>query len=378
MYLGLRDIRAAKGRFALIAGVVGLITLLLVMLTGLTGGLGAQNTSGLKALGADRIAFGPDGSSSTGSGDVEVSFASSQITRDRAEQWSRIPGVSAAEPVGISQTRIDAGSSGSVAVFGVRQDSPLVDEAAGAATSGTAAVGPGQAVLSASAAKDFGAKTGDRISLGGREVQVAGVVPTLSYSHTPVVWTSTADWQALAHVGTQGGAAVEGTVLAVRGSLSGQAWDDAAASTGTRAATVRESLSGLPAYSSERGSLVTMQGFLYGISALVTVSFLTVWTIQRTRDIAVLRALGAGTGYLVRDAVGQAAIVLAAGVLVGAGLAAAAGALLEGSGAAVPFLLTLPSTAGPAAGIWVLGILGSLLAVRRVARVDPLIALGGN
>ena len=36
MYLGLRDIVAAKGRFTLITSVVALITLLLVMLTGLT------------------------------------------------------------------------------------------------------------------------------------------------------------------------------------------------------------------------------------------------------------------------------------------------------------------------------------------------------
>lgn len=42
MFLGIRDIRAAAGRFALIASVVGLITLLIVMLTGLTQGLGKK------------------------------------------------------------------------------------------------------------------------------------------------------------------------------------------------------------------------------------------------------------------------------------------------------------------------------------------------
>lgn len=42
MFLGIRDITHAWGRFTLIGTVVGLITLLLVMLTGLTGGLGAQ------------------------------------------------------------------------------------------------------------------------------------------------------------------------------------------------------------------------------------------------------------------------------------------------------------------------------------------------
>ena len=48
-----------------------------------------------------------------------------------------------------------------------------------------------------------------------------------------------------------------------------------------------KALSGLPAYSSERGSLLTMQALLYGISALVTIAFLSIWTIQRTRDLSI-------------------------------------------------------------------------------------------
>lgn len=52
MYLSLRDITFAKGRFALIGGVVALITMLLVLLTGLTNGLSQQNTSALERLGA--------------------------------------------------------------------------------------------------------------------------------------------------------------------------------------------------------------------------------------------------------------------------------------------------------------------------------------
>ena len=50
MYLALRDLRFAKGRFALMGGVVALITLLLVLLSGLTAGLGNQSTSAIAAL----------------------------------------------------------------------------------------------------------------------------------------------------------------------------------------------------------------------------------------------------------------------------------------------------------------------------------------
>ena len=75
MFLAIRDIRFAKGRFALMGGVVALITLLLVMLSGLTAGLGNQSTSAIAALPADQLVFGaPAGSS------PEASFTESEVT----------------------------------------------------------------------------------------------------------------------------------------------------------------------------------------------------------------------------------------------------------------------------------------------------------
>ena len=48
MFLALRDIRFARGRFLLMAGVVALITVLLVLLSGLTAGLGNQSVSAIR------------------------------------------------------------------------------------------------------------------------------------------------------------------------------------------------------------------------------------------------------------------------------------------------------------------------------------------
>ena len=97
------------------------------------------------------------------------------------------------------------------------------------------------------------------------------------------------------------------------------------------------SFQALGSYKSENGSLLLMQAFLYGISALVIVAFLTVWTVQRTRDIAVLKALGGSARYILRDAMAQAALVLLAGAAAG-GLAGVAGGVLASR--AAPFLLT--------------------------------------
>jgi putative ABC transport system permease protein len=366
MYLAIRDIRFAKGRFALMGAVVALITFLLVMLSGLTAGLGNQSTSALAALPADQLVFGaPAGSA------PKASFTESEVTRAQQSQWSARDGVARADAVGISQSRFQALGAGgvpartaSVAVFGTEPGAGL---APAPLAEGTIAVGAGLA-------EDLELSIGSHASVGGTDLVVTAVVPEQWYSHTGVVWTTLADWQRLAHIQNTDAA----TVLAVTfDSKAGTGVDVGAANTaaGTVSTTIDGSFQALGSYKSENGSLLLMQAFLYGISALVIVAFLTVWTVQRTRDIAVLKALGGSANYILRDAMAQAALVLLAGAAAG-GLAGLAGGVLASQ--AAPFLLTPWTTLLPIAGIVLLGLAGAALAVRSVARVDPLIALGGN
>lgn len=364
MYLALRDLRFAKGRFALMGGVVALITLLLVLLSGLTAGLGNQSTSALAALPADQIVFGaPAGDS------AKASFTESEVNRGQWSEWDSREGVAHAGLLGISQSRFQAiGPAGarsgtaSVAVFGT--------EGAGLAP---APVAEGTVVIGRSLAEELQLHAGSPATVGGTELTVSAVVPDQWYSHTGVVWTTLGDWRTLAHISGSDAAA---TVIAVTAD-DGQALDvDAAnAAAGTVSTTLDGSFQALESYKSENGSLLLMQAFLYGISALVIVAFLTVWTVQRTRDIAVLKALGGSSGYVLKDAMVQAAFVLLAGATAGGAAGAAGGVLAAG---AAPFLLTPQTTLLPVAGIVVLGLAGAAVAVRSITRVDPLLALGGN
>lgn len=377
MFLGIREIFSARGRFALIAAVVGLLTLLLVMLTGLTGGLGQQNTAGLESLKADRLVFG-----SAGSQEPEVSFTSSSVTAGEQKIWANQDGVDSATPVGISQTVLEgSAASPSIAVFGIPAGSSLLHDSVGQALEGSTELSDSTVVLGETIAQDSGAKVGDKVTISGNTFTVGGIVADTYYSHTPVMWADTAAWQKIGHVNA--GASqqpadqeIVGTVLAISAPHADDAaLTSAADQSGTKAVTTKESFQGLAAFQSERGSLQAMQGFLYGISALVTLSFLTVWTIQRTRDLAVLRALGASTGYLLHDAMIQAAIILFGGAALGALLGWVLGALAQN---ALPFQLDLLTVLGPAVGIWAIGLAGSFIATARITKIDPMIALGGN
>nr|WP_221308820.1 ABC transporter permease [Nocardiopsis mwathae] len=347
--------------------VVALITLLVVLLSGLTAGLADESVSAVDRLPADRIAFGAAGDSAP-----EESFADSSVTTHQVDTWAAADGVDWAEPLGITPTRLEApdGSTVAATVFAARPGGRL-------APSGTADDG---LVIGRKLADEKGLEVGDTLHLGDAELAVTRIGPDSSYSHTPVVWTSLDTWRSSAAAGRSADDAPAGTVVAVGTDGAGADAPDADAiaaidsDAGTVSATRSDSRSAVGAFSSENGSLLMIQGFLYAISALVVGAFLTVWTIQRSGDIAILKALGGSTGYLLRDALAQALMVLLAGAGAGGLAGLGVGMLAE---RVVPFSLSAATTALPVAAMVALGMLGAVLSVRRITSVDPLTALGG-
>jgi putative ABC transport system permease protein len=374
MFVALRDLRFARGRFLLIGAVVTLITVLVGFLSGLTGGLATQNISGILALPADRLAF------TVPTGEDAPSFSTSSPTRDQADTIAAMPGVTRVDPLGISQLRAESPTTGAaVAVFGVPADSSMSGLAEGDTTGSPAlsdgantfsAPAEGTIVLSEAAADELDAAVGDDVTIGGTSFRVDSVGTDAWYSHTPVVEVSITDWRALAEA--TGSPDAFATVLAVAGAPD---WAAVDAEAGVVSETLVGSLTALSAFRSEVGSLLLMVAMLFGISGLVIGAFFTVWTMQRQGDVAVLKALGASTRSLARDALGQALLVLLVGIGTGIGLVAILGAL---AGQALPFLLSPLTTLVPGAIMVALGLAGAAFALRSVTSADPLTALGGN
>jgi putative ABC transport system permease protein len=161
-------------------------------------------------------------------------------------------------------------------------------------------------------------------------------------------------------------------VIALR-TTPGTSFAAADLAAGTKTTSREEAIKAVGSYTAENGSLTLMRGLLLAVSALVVGAFFTVWTIQRSADLAVLRAIGASTFFLIRDALAQALIVLTVGGVVGTALAVGAGFLAQRS---VPLVLNLGTTVTPLLTILAVGMVGAGLALRRITSVDPLTALG--
>src|SRR5690625_3781433 len=185
MFVALKDIVHAKGRFTLMIGVIALLTLLLVLLTGLTRGLAHQNISAIEALPADRIVLTPT------LGD-DISWSDSQVATDQAAIWDDTSGIET-EPVSVGQMRIETDSAvTSLALFGVDPDGQV---AAGL----PADPAEDEVLLPGDIAADLEVASGDTVSVNGRDLTVIGTVPTDWYSHSPVGYVPLESFRAVAH-----------------------------------------------------------------------------------------------------------------------------------------------------------------------------------
>lgn len=375
MFLAVRELWFARYRFALMGGVVALIAVLMVLLSGLSVGLVNDGVSGLQRLPVDAFAF-DEGTKE------DSAFSRSTVDEEQVAAWAARDDVAEAAPFG--NLLVNARSSQDVpvdlALFGVDPESFLAPEV----DDGTGLGGADDALVVSQTAIDAGLRIGDTVTIDriGTQLEVVGSTgDQRTYGHVDVAYLGLEAWQRL-HAGAGPGDPVrpeafeEATAVALRaepGASIDLAAGDAAA--GTKALTLKESFGASPGYTAETSTLMMIQVFLYAISALVVGAFFTVWTIQRRHELAVLRAMGASTVYLMRDGLAQSAVVLLLATAVGVLFGVGGGSMIGG---AVPFAIDAGSVALAALALVVLGLLGAGAAIVRIARVNPIDALGGS
>jgi putative ABC transport system permease protein len=364
MFLALRDLRVAKGRFALVGVVIGLIALLSTVLSGLANGLVDDGISGLRALPLNHLALQPG---------AQSSFSRSTLTDQNLAPWEALAekddGVEVT-PLGVSffNAQRPNGETIDLALFGVAPGSFLAPRA----EARSALEGRPGLVLSEDL-RTAGVELGEELTIVGVDVAlpVLGFTYSGSYGHVDLAFSSLETWQSLVYGDNAKG---RFSAIAIRsdGERSFAAVDEAA---GTDTETKQEAYAGSPGYAAESATMSLIRGFLLVISALVVGAFFTVWTIQRSRQIGLLKALGATNLYVLRDSLGQLAIVLVASVLAGAALAVGLGAIVPDD---VPFSLQPGPIVTSVAALVVLGMAGSLVALRRITSVDPIVAMSNE
>lgn len=387
MYLALREMRFAKGRYALIATIMVLVSFLVLFVTGLAQGLSYDNAASIKNMAASRFVLEQDSNHR---------FTRSQVGQKELDEARAVVGQDHAEPLGVRMTTVspaDDTKKIDVALFMVNPGSwlaPTVTE--GRAINDQSA---GQVVVDRKLAKSgvtIGTVLVDQAS--GTEWTVSGFVQNESFSHAPVVFLNEQEWLALqvgsraaqmpsaagseAEIGTGAGAASAASVTPVYNAIAVKDADDqmsslSAALPKTEIITKSEAVSAIPGYKEEQGSLLMMIAFLYVISAFVLAVFFYVITIQKTSQFGILKAIGTRNGYLAGSVSLQVLLLSVGSLAISVLLVRLFESVLPAS---MPFQLELSTLALTCALFILMSMAGSLFSVWKVAKIDALDAIG--
>lgn len=345
--------------------VIALVAVLTVMLSGLATGLVDDGISGLRALPVTHLAF---------QAHTDSTFSRSTIDVATVEQLNDTAGVSA-EPLGLSlfNARSSTDVTVDLALFGLQPGGFVATDVLHGSLPDAASNG----VIITQGLADSGVHVGDQLSFdrSNTVLTVTGIVPKSTYGHVDVAYTALAVWQVATYNALDATTAT--TLVSSAAIVADGSVDIGALATAADLDIVSKTtaFNGSPGYSAETSTMTLIRGFLYVIAAMILGAFFTVWTIQRSRQIGLLKALGASNAYVLRDALGQLAIVLVSAVVVGAAVALGLGALVP---SAVPFSLQASPVITSVVTLVVLGMAGSLVAVRRITSVDPVVALSSE
>jgi len=377
MFIALRDLAFAKGRFFLMGLVVVLIAFLTTLLSGLSAGLIKNNISGLMEMPVTHIAF---------EAADEPTYRASLVDRAMWEGWAGKPGVKGMEPLGhtVFNARGARNEPLELTLWGVRPGAFTEPRVTAGAQLGATPDG----VLVSRILADKGVKIGDRIVLDRvlTELTVVGITEEANIGHIPIVYAPLPKWQEATY-GPPGGMPpgevfpdvvydyVSVIALQLEDSLDKAAIAAIDEELGTTTLVkVDKSYIASTGYLEEVRSVGMIQYSLILIAAVVIGAFFAIWTIQRTQEIGLVKALGGSNGYLLRDSLGQALLLLGGGTALGLGAALWLGQFLMKTGR--PFMYVPETVTAAVVALLVAGLIGGALSVRRITAVDPIIALG--
>jgi putative ABC transport system permease protein len=344
----LSDLVYRRRQFLIATAGAGLVFAMTLLMAGLAAGFGVEINQSVvgfhsdawvvKAGAANRIASLPP------------------LPDRTARQVAALPGVTRATPVAfVPQTAEIDGRAHAVNLIGAPPGSPPSVQPL---TSGRQVSGPGQAVVD----DRLGAPVGTRLAVSGRTIRVVGVTSDRSLlGGIPNMYVTLVDAQAAAFGGQPiiNAVVVDGTPTHLPSSLSLQSNQ------------VIEQAS-LDQMAQAVSSINNSKWLMWIIAAVIVASLVYVTALERTRDFAVLKALGASSRSLFVGLAIQAVVVALVAAAVAAVLAQfATGVFAQPVDIPTSAYIELPISAV------IVGLLASLIALRRAVSVDPAMAFAG-
>ena len=363
--IGLKEIQRRKLQFSLIALVVTLISYLVLMINGLGVGLNKLAGSALLQLDADGIAY---------SNSSRLSVIRSELSSQVVDSVATYDGVVTSAPLGYMSvnTRSPGGEIAAVALLGYvpgRLGEPQVRKGKQLTPADSRGV-----LVDSKFLKSSNLAIGDTLTLVNRlqayDFTVAGEVNEGSFFFQPAVYLLLDSLREVKYGVTTPDTPLASVVLVKGKGLVGARTAD------FEIVSKQTAFANIEGVKGQQQTVDTLRIFGFLIGALVVGIFFYVLTLQKIQQVGTLKALGASNSFLFTQLLLQVLTIIVAGVLVSTGAAYGTYAFLSRMPQAVPVSFTSETFIITSSLFVVTGLIGLFFSLRKVSRVDPIIAIG--
>jgi len=368
MRLGLIELRRRPGRYLAVASAVGFIVALALILSALSDGLYLGATGAYRSTDADVYFFAPESAFQLGR---------SVVPADAVAEVKGSELVAAAGGFGTLQTAAVADDGTELLLSLLGADGPARPASI---TAGRFPSDGADEVLVDAQLERRGISIGSRIVVGsGAALTVVGVAEDAGFG-LDTAWTGIATWERVRIAVRPELAALAGTVQAIAAALEPgvepeEATEQLGQIEGLIIGTPQDAISGLPAADQQRTTLGAIVNTTFVVAALVIALFFALVTLEKRAQFAILKALGMGNRALLGAVFVQALVASAVGFVIGFAISRVTEAVLPTS---VPALFLGSTATGILVATLLMGAIGAVVTFRRIVRIDPASAIGGN
>ncbi|MFD1739586.1 ABC transporter permease [Bacillus salitolerans] len=351
MFLAIREIKRSKLKYTLLSVTMVAILFLVFFITGLANGLSFADSSSLQNLSVDYAITNKE---------ADGQIVISELTEEQVQSISKnLNYDSTPMDMTFAQLKLEQEKDLDVIYFSVdTKKYPDLEVTEGKNISELT----GNEVIVNDSLKKAGFELNDEIvdEHSGKIMTIAGFIEGHTYTFLPVVYVDF-------HLGMN------------------QLYDEEIFYNAVLYTGAKENISGFDTFNKEelvksmsgytetQGSFMVMTVFMFIISAFVSTVFFYVITIQKTSQFGVLKAVGASTNYISKSIMIQVILLTIISLIVSVfAIFGMVQVLPEG----VPFKTSFSIIMGTGVLFLVLNLLGSLLSVFKVAKIDPLEAIG--
>ncbi len=366
--IAFKEMVRAKVRFGLLVGAIGLLVFLILFQQALRDGLITSFVGAIEQQSAPVLVFSTDG---------RRNLQSSSITPELETRVRAVDGVSRVGRIGNStlSARADGVIKGAAIIGYQRRDLGAPRDL----VAGRYPTADGEGIANETdASQGFGLGDVVRVEPGGYAIRIVGQSHDSNLQATPTVFARYGTWeQAVKSVNPDAREPLP-NVLGV--APAPRVSDAELARRVDRVSIQIEALTRANAASRAPGVAQVSRSFLvifllYGLVVpLVVGLFFLIVTLQKSRTLTLLRAIGARSRTLVLSLLVQVFVVVGLGIAIGTLLYLPVSFQRVGS---IPLHFDVTAVLGWGLAVLALGVLSSWFSARRVLRIEPADALTG-